>query len=116
MKSALDSAFLRRLRFIVTFPFPGATERREIWRRVFPSATPTEDLDLERLARLPVTGGSITNIALSAAFLAAQRRTAVTMPIVLEAAKTEMRKLDKPINEADFRWTVPQPLLEATHA
>ena len=37
MKSALDPAFLRRIRFVVQFPFPDATERTEIWRRMFPA-------------------------------------------------------------------------------
>jgi hypothetical protein len=105
MKSALDTAFLRRLRFIVSFPFPGPDERRELWRRAFPPKTPTEDLDVERLAKLPFPGGSVHNVALSAAFIAAQRGTSVTMPIVLEAAKTELRKLEKPVHEADFRWS-----------
>jgi SpoVK/Ycf46/Vps4 family AAA+-type ATPase len=104
LKDALDPAFMRRLRFIVQFPFPGADERRAIWRRAFPSETPTDELDLDRLAKLNLTGGSVHNIVLNAAFLAADRGTNVTMPIVLEAARTEMRKLQKPINEADFRW------------
>jgi hypothetical protein len=50
-----------------------------------------------------VTGGSIHNIALNAAFRAAQAGSPVTMPLILEAARTEFRKLEKPINEADFR-------------
>jgi hypothetical protein len=104
LKDALDPAFLRRLRFIVQFPFPGPAERRAIWERAFPRETPVESLDFDRLAKLNLTGGSVHNIALSAAFLAANRESGVTMPIVLEAAKTEMRKLQKPINEADFRW------------
>ena len=104
LKDALDPAFLRRLRFIVSFPFPGPDERRAIWQRAFPRQTPTAGLDFERLAKLNVTGGSVHNIVLSAAFLAADRGSDVTMPIVLEAAKTELRKLQKPINEADFRW------------
>jgi len=104
LKDQLDPAFLRRLRFIVSFPFPGPEERRAIWRRAFPGDTPTAGLDFERLAKLNVTGGSVHNIVLSAAFLAASRGTAVSLPIVLEAAKTELRKLQKPINEADFRW------------
>ena len=108
MKSALDAAFLRRLRFIVTFPFPGVAERRAIWQKVFPARTPTSGLDFDRLARLNVTGGHVHNIALNAAFLAAQTGTPVTMPIVLTAARTEFRKLEKPINEADFRWQ-PRP-------
>jgi ATP-dependent 26S proteasome regulatory subunit len=104
LKDALDSAFLRRLRFIVQFPFPGPDERRTIWRKAFPTETPVEGLDFDRLAKLNISGGSVHNIALNAAFLAADRGTSVTMPVVLDAAKTEMRKLQKPINEADFRW------------
>lgn len=111
MKSALDQAFMRRLRFIVNFPFPGAKERKLIWQQVFPKAdesrglagTPVEDLNYDRLAKLNLTGGSIHNIALNAAFLAAEAESSVTMPIVLEAARTEFRKLERPINEADFR-------------
>jgi len=104
MRSALDAAFLRRLRFVVTFPFPGVAERRSIWQKVFPQKTPTSGLDFERLARLNVTGGHVHNIAMNAAFLAAQAGTPVTMPIVLASARTEFRKLERPINEADFRW------------
>jgi hypothetical protein len=104
MKSALDQAFMRRLRFIVNFSIPGANERRRMWRRVFPSRVELGELDYDRLARLNVTGGSIANIALSAAFLAAEADSAVTMPLVLEAARVEYRKLDRPINEADFAW------------
>jgi len=104
MKSALDTAFVRRLRFIVNFPFPGAPERRAMWARVFPAKTLVGVLDVDRLARLALSGGSIQNIALNAAFMAARNRSAVTMPLVLEAARAEYRKLEKPVNEADFRW------------
>ena len=103
LKSALDQAFLRRLRFIVNFPFPDSEYRRAIWQRVFPAETPTEALDYDRLARLNVTGGSIHNMALSAAFLAAQAGSAVTMALLFEATRSEFRKLEKPINEAEFR-------------
>ncbi|MGX2041064.1 ATP-binding protein [Methylocaldum sp. MU1018] len=103
MKSALDQAFLRRLRFIVNFPFPGAAERRRIWERVFPPETPKDVLDYDRLARFNLTGGSIHNIALNAAFMAAQAKTGVSMPLIFEAARNEFRKLEKAINEADFR-------------
>jgi SpoVK/Ycf46/Vps4 family AAA+-type ATPase len=107
MKSALDTAFVRRLRFIVNFAFPGQAERQAIWQKVFPPETPTAALDFERLARLSLTGGSIHNIALNAAFLAVQAGTSVTMPLILEAARTEFRKLERPINEADFRMMEP---------
>lgn len=105
MKAALDQAFLRRLRFIVDFPFPGAAEREQMWRRAFPSDTPLAGLDYARLARLNLTGGHIAVIAVNAAFQAARAGTAVTMPIVFNAARVEFRKLDRPVNETDFRWS-----------
>jgi hypothetical protein len=111
MKTALDPAFLRRLRFIVDFPFPGPAERRAIWRRAFPADAEVHGIEVERLARLPLTGGSIHNTALNAAFLAAHAGEAVTMPRVLEAARVELRKLDRPINEADFRWLEPKEVV-----
>jgi len=116
MKSALDTAFMRRLRFVVNFPFPSVADRRVLWRKVFPQRngqdapyTPLAELDYDRLARLNLTGGNIHNIALNAAFLAAHAGTSVTMPLILEAVRTEFRKLDRPLNEIDFRWTEPSP-------
>lgn len=104
LRSALDQAFMRRLRFILNFQFPAPAQRAEIWRKVFPAATPLGDLDYQHLSRFNLTGGSIHNIALNAAFMsAASADKKVTMPIVLEAIRGEMRKLDKPINEAEFR-------------
>ncbi|MDI1292351.1 MAG: ATP-binding protein [Methylobacter sp.] len=104
MKSALDQAFMRRLRFIVNFPFPGATERGDLWRKVFPPETPVGELDYQHLARFNLTGGSIHNIALNAAFLAARADSPkVTMALIFEAMRNEFRKLDKPVNEAEFR-------------
>jgi hypothetical protein len=109
MRSALDPAFLRRLRFIITFPYPGIDLRREIWARVLPPDTPTDPgLDLDRLARLPATGGMIRNIALNAAFAAAAAHSSVTMPLLLAAARSEFRKADLPVAEHDFLWTEPE--------
>jgi hypothetical protein len=104
MKSALDQGFLRRLRFVVNFPFPGAAERKAIWQKVFPTGVPKSDIDCDRLARLNLTGGNIYNVALNAAFMAAHTGSPVTMPLVLDAARAEFRKLERPINEQDFRW------------
>jgi hypothetical protein len=70
---------------------------------VFPAAAPTEGLSYARLAQLNVTGGSIRNIALLAAFLAADAGTPITMKHVLEAARTEYTKLDKPLAAAEIR-------------
>jgi ATPase family associated with various cellular activities (AAA) len=103
MKNTLDQAFMRRLRFIVNFPFPGPAERRQIWRKVFPAETPVEGLDHERLSRLNLTGGSIHNVALNAAFLAVLAGMPVTMHLIFEAARAELRKLERPVNESEFR-------------
>jgi hypothetical protein len=105
MRSALDPAFVRRLRFIVDFAFPGAAERAEIWRKMFPPEAPLAELDYERLGQFNLSGGSIQNIALNAAFMAAAKQPPrVTMPLVLEAARAEFRKMERPINERDFAW------------
>jgi AAA+ superfamily predicted ATPase len=101
-KSALDPAFVRRLRFIVDFPYPGPAERRAIWENVFPQSVPCDKLDLDRLARFNLTGGNIHSIALNAAFLAAGSGGKVTMKNVLDATKTEFAKMNRPVNEAEF--------------
>ncbi len=59
LKSALDTAFLRRIRFVIQFPFPDTTQRAEIWRRVFPKNTPTQELNPLKLAQLNIAGGNI---------------------------------------------------------
>ena len=106
MKTALDTAFLRRLRFIVQFPFPDAAQRAEIWRCIFPSSTPVEGLDVNKLARLNSTGGTIRNIALNAAFLAAEANEPVGMLHVLRATRGEYAKLEKMPTEAEIRGWV----------
>ena len=61
-----------------------------------------ERLDFAYLARWNLAGGSIHNIALGAAFLAAGAGTAVSMPLVFEAARQEFRKLEKPVSDERF--------------
>jgi SpoVK/Ycf46/Vps4 family AAA+-type ATPase len=90
MNSALDLAFIRRIRFIIKFPFPDEGDGAEIWKRVFPKSVPRKDL-----ARLNITGGNIHNIALDAAFLAAERNMPVDMILIAEAARFEYEKMDK---------------------
>lgn len=102
-KGSIDQAFTRRLRFVVNFPFPGAAERGKIWQKAFPKNTPREALDWERLSRFDFTGGNVHSIALNAAFMAAQAGKSVTMEFVLTAVRMEFKKLDKLVNEADFR-------------
>jgi len=103
LRHALDDAFLRRLRFIVPFPFPAPAERARLWARAFPSQAPVAELDVERLAKLAASGGMIRNIALNAAFCAAGQGTEVTMDLVLEMARIEFRKLERHVSDADFK-------------
>ena len=103
MKSALDTAFSRRLRFVVNLPYPGPKERKLIWQKALPAETPTKELDFDRLARLSLSGGNIQSIALNAAFMAASNGQTVTMPILMAAARAELRKLDKGFSEGELR-------------
>jgi SpoVK/Ycf46/Vps4 family AAA+-type ATPase len=106
LRSALDQAFLRRLRFVVQFPFPDGAQRAQIWRRIFPRETPTAKLDHERLSRLNLPGGNIRNIALGAAFLAAGEQEPVGMSHLLRAARGEYAKLEKPLTGTELEgWS-----------
>ncbi|MCY6490064.1 MULTISPECIES: ATP-binding protein [Leptolyngbya] len=106
LKASIDPAFLRRIRFVVPFSFPDQQQRTEIWRRVFPKDTPTENLDFDKLARLGVAGGNIRNIAVNAAFIAADADEAVQMKHILAAARNEYVKLERPLTDAETRGWV----------
>lgn len=106
LRSSLDTAFLRRLRFVVNFPFPDQVHRERIWRGSFPQHTPTRELDFTKLARLHMAGGAIRNIALNAAFLAAESGSAIGMAELLRAARGESAKLERTLVEAETRGWV----------
>ncbi len=106
MKKALDTAFMRRIRFVVDFPFPAEHERAEIWRRVLPPQTPVKGIEPELLAQLTVAGGSIRNIALSGAFLAAEEGDRLQMRHMLAAARTEYLKLERSLTPGEVRGWV----------
>ncbi len=106
LKSSMDKAFQRRLRFTIHFPFPDAQQREAIWRRAFPRETPTEGLDAKKLAQLNVPGGNIRNIALNAAFLAAQTGGPVGMSHMAEAAQLEAQKMERSLSAAELRGWV----------
>ena len=90
----IDEAFLRRITFVVHFPFPDAKAREEIYRRTFPKDIPlSDDIDWEFIARtFELSGGYIKNIVLSAAFLAAEEGSMVSMKHMINAAVDEMKK------------------------
>lgn len=102
LKNALDTAFLRRIRFVIQFPFPDIFQRSQIWSRIFPTDTPTVGLDMNKLAQLNITGGNIRNVALNAAFLAADADEPVNMMHLIQAAQSEYAKLEKPLTDAEI--------------
>ena len=103
LKNSIDQAFLRRIRFVVQFPFPDINQRGEIWQRIFPEKTPTEGLAFKKLAKLNVAGGNIRNIAINAAFLAAEAGEPVMMKHILEATKSEYIKIERTLTESEIR-------------
>ena len=100
----LDEAFARRLHFSIEFPFPEEEYRYQIWEKVFPKAVPLgKDIDLVFMSRqFKIAGGNIRNIALHAAFLAAENNTSISMEHLIIAAKREFQKMGKLCTETDF--------------
>ncbi|MEQ8539800.1 MAG: AAA family ATPase [Coleofasciculus sp. D1-CHI-01] len=105
-KEDIDTAFMRRIRFVVQFPLPDAASRSEIWQRIFPPQTPTQGLDYQKLGQLNLPGGNIRNIALNAAFLAADADEPVMMKHLLQGAQRECFKLKRLLSDEETRgWT-----------
>lgn len=104
MKNAIDSAFMRRIRFVVDFPFPDEQYREKIWKNVFPSSAPKDDntIDFRRLARLNISGGNIRNIAVYAAFLAADEGVPISMKHLKHAAEVEHSKIDRSLTRGEL--------------
>ena len=104
LRANMDDAFLRRLDVLVEFPFPEAADRRRLWRGLLPPEAPVDDdVDLDVLAdRFRLTGGSIRNCSVTAAFLAADAERTVTMQHLLRAVAQELRKQGRLTLEADF--------------
>lgn len=102
-KNSIDKAFMRRIRFIVQFPFPDQFKRQQIWEKVFPDNTPTNALDFNKLGRLNMAGGNIRNIAINAAFLAADGDEPVNMAHLVQAAHHEAAKREKTLSDVEIR-------------
>lgn len=103
LKDSIDTAFMRRIRFIVKFSVPDVTQRMELWQRIFPKDTPTKDLNIKKLAQLSLAAGNIRNIALNAAFLAADENQPITMTHLLKATESEYAKLERPLTEVEIK-------------
>jgi SpoVK/Ycf46/Vps4 family AAA+-type ATPase len=104
LRSNLDSAFVRRMAFIVQFPQPDEADRLRIWQTVWPEATPlAANLDLAFMAQqFKLSGGNIKNIALAAAFFAADDGQIVANHHLIWAARRELQKMGKTTVPQDF--------------
>nr|HRJ41990.1 ATP-binding protein [Caldilineaceae bacterium] len=106
LRANMDEAFTRRMQFIVDFPFPDEEERLHIWQTLFPEDLPqSADIDLALFAsRFKLAGGSIRNIIVGAAYLAAANDGQVTMNHLLHSPRREMQKMGRLITDLDLTY------------
>ena len=104
LRKNIDEAFSRRMHFTLEFPVPDELDRKRIWRNIFPTEAPLDtDIDFDFLAKqFQITGGNIKNIALGAAFLAAQNDQEINMKSILRAIKREYQKIGKLCTADEF--------------
>ena len=100
----IDEAFIRRMRFIINFPFPDTEMRKKIWEKVFPKDSPIDqDIDFSVLAKnFEFSGANIRNASLFAAFFAVKNDEIIQLEHIIEGVKVELRKLGKSVKESDF--------------
>lgn len=111
LRSNIDDAFERRLRFIVEFPKPDVGDRLRIWQQIFPKTAPLgNNIDWNFLAQqFELTGANIKNIALTAAFYAADNQTEITMSAIIFALKREYQKMGQILRDKDLKDYVDLP-------
>jgi SpoVK/Ycf46/Vps4 family AAA+-type ATPase len=105
LKKNMDEAFVRRIRFIIDFPLPDEKHREKIWLNMFPNQVPlSPNVNLSELAKkMKITGGSIKNISLRAAYLAAEDDEVIKMDDLILASKYELKKMGNLYVDADFK-------------
>jgi len=104
LRANLDEAFTRRLDSLVDFPEPDAEYRRRLWERSLGSDMPrVADLDLDFLAEsFKLSGGAIRNIAVAAAYAAAEAQHPLDMGDLVRATQREYMKLGRMVVESEF--------------
>jgi SpoVK/Ycf46/Vps4 family AAA+-type ATPase len=106
LQKNMDDAFLRRLRFIITFPFPDEKYREKIWLNIFPkSASISSDINFSELAsKIEISGGGIKNISLRAAYLAAEHNKKIQIDHLILASKYELKKKGNTYVDIDIKF------------
>ena len=103
LRQNMDDAFLRRLQFVVEFPFPDEFHRKRIWQVLFPAEAPCEEIDFDFLAsQFRFAGGNIKNIVLGAAYLAAADGGRIGMSHLMRATSRECRKIGRVLKQEDL--------------
>ncbi|ADV68654.1 ATP-binding protein [Deinococcus maricopensis] len=104
LESSMDSAFMRRIQFVLNFRAPGPQERERLWRTAFPDTLDTSGVNFAQLARADIAGGNIRSVAMNAVFMAVSRGEALSDGIVHEALLLEYRKLGRLVLDDGHLW------------
>lgn len=103
LKENIDTAFFRRMKYVIHFAMPDENIRREIWESSFAKEVPTDVIDYEYLSiNFDLSGGNIKNIVLMASFYAAAEQCPVGMQHIVRALKYEYQKMGKFLLREDF--------------
>jgi len=109
-KKEFDEAFLRRIRYILEFPFPSEQQRKSIWKQVIPSSMDSSELDFDFLSKqFQLTGGNIRSIVLNACLQSAKTSSSkdkikdvLTMEKIIIAIKREFEKSNRSLSIDQF--------------
>ncbi len=107
-KDNMDSAFFRRIRFHIEFPFPEEIERLKIWKTIFPQpnfylSNDISNKDFGFIAKnFQLSGANIRDAAISAAFLAASEGKNITIKHIIQSIKKEYEKEGRGMLKTEF--------------
>lgn len=105
LRQNLDDSFTRRLAFTIHFPFPDEASRRRIWKSIWPKEMPlAKDVSLDAFAnQYKLSGGNIKNVALAAAFFAAEEGGILTPTHLMHAIQREYQKMGKVLSGVELQ-------------
>lgn len=112
LRCNLDDAFVRRLSYTVHFPFPDEAYRLRIWQGIWPKQTPLDSaIDFTKAAAaFKLTGGNIRNIALAAAYLAAEANEQVAWKHILNGLRREYQKMGRQLSDDELDGFLAEPI------
>ncbi len=101
----IDEAFMRRINFVISFPFPDAPTRKRLWQKLLDTPAPkSEDIDYDFLAEnFKIAGGNIKNCVVHAAFLAAAENCEISMRHIVSSVVSEQRKNNVVVLREDLK-------------